>query len=59
MPLYEQAHELLLADAFAVVLANQANTFLVKPEVTGYKTTPSDGEWPGEWASPLTLDVTR
>ena len=58
-PLYEEAHRLLLADAFAVVISNQANVFLVKPEVTGYTTTPSDGEWPGEWASPLTLDVTR
>jgi oligopeptide transport system substrate-binding protein len=58
-PLYEEAHQLLLDDAFAVVLANQANVFLVKPEVTGYTTTPSDGEWPGEWASPLTLDVER
>jgi len=59
IPLYEEAHRLLLADAFAVVISNQANVFLVKPEVTGYTTTPSDGEWPGEWASPLTLDVTR
>ena len=58
-PLYEEAHRLLLADAFAVVLSNQANVFLVKPEVTGYTTTPSDGEWPGQWASPLTLDVER
>ena len=59
LPLYEEAHRLLLADAFAVVLSNDANTFLVKPNVTGYTTTPSDGEWPGQWASPLTLDVTR
>ncbi len=58
-PLYEEAHQLLLADAVGVVIGNQANVFLVKPEVTGYVTTPSDGEWPGEWASPLTLDVTR
>ena len=59
VPLYEQAHRILLEDAFAVVAFNQANVYLVKPSVTGYETTPSDGEWPGEWASPLTLDVTR
>jgi oligopeptide transport system substrate-binding protein len=58
-PLYEEAHQLLLQDAFAVVLANEANSFLVKPEVSGYITTPGDDQWPGEWASPLTLDVAR
>jgi oligopeptide transport system substrate-binding protein len=58
-PLYEEAHRLLLADAVGVVISNQANVFLVKPNVTGYTPGPSDGEWPGQWASLLTIDVTR
>ena len=34
---YEEAHRLLLADAPMVFVANQANVFLVKPYVTGYR----------------------
>ena len=57
-PLYEEAGRLLLADLPGVFLDNQANVYLVKPYVRGYTITPSDGEWPGEWASLLTLDIT-
>jgi oligopeptide transport system substrate-binding protein len=57
--IYEEAHHLLLADVPAVFTGNDANVFLVKPYVSGYQTTPSDVEWPGEWASALTLDVER
>jgi len=59
MPLYEEAGRLLLDDVPGVVLSNEANVFLVKPYVTGYVPSPSDSEWPGQWASPLTLSVER
>jgi oligopeptide transport system substrate-binding protein len=59
LPLYEEASQVLLDDLPGVFLSNQANVYLVKPYVTGYVTSPSDSEWPGEWASPLTLSVER
>jgi oligopeptide transport system substrate-binding protein len=58
LPFYEEAGRVLLNDVPGVFLANEANVFLVKPSVTGYTVTPSDVGWPGQWASPLTLDVT-
>ncbi len=59
LPLDEEAHRLLLDGVPAVFVSNQAAVFLVKPEVTGYATAASDGEWPGQFSSPLTLDVER
>ena len=59
IPFYEEAGQLLLDDLPGVVLSNEANVYLVKPYVTGYVPSPSDSEWPGEWASPLTLSVER
>jgi oligopeptide transport system substrate-binding protein len=59
MPFYEEAGQLLLDDLPGIVLSNEANVFMVKPYVTGYVPSPADSEWPGEWASPLTLAVER
>jgi oligopeptide transport system substrate-binding protein len=57
--LYEQAGEILVDDIPGAFAYNLANTFLVKPYVTGYSTTPSDFEWPGDVASKLTVDINR
>ncbi len=57
--LYQQAGEILVDDIPGPFAYNTANVFLVKPEVTGYQTTASDSEWPGQWASLLTIDVNR
>lgn len=56
---YEQAGQVLIDELPAAFLFNLANNFLVKPNVTGYATTASDDQWPGQWASPLTIDVER
>jgi len=57
IPLYEEAERLLLADVPFVILGNQANVFLVKPEVSGYTLTATDVEWPGLFASMRTIDL--
>lgn len=56
---YEQAHQILLEDLPSPNLYNLANVFLVQPAVTGYTTTSSDSEIPGQWGSLLTIDVNR
>lgn len=57
--LYEQASQILVDDLPSPFLYSIALKFMVKPEVTGYKTTSADGEWPGERGSMLTIDVNR
>ena len=54
---YEQAGELLVEDAPGPFLYNPTNTVLIKPEVTGYTQGASDVEWPGQFASLLTIDI--
>ncbi len=54
LELYQQAGETLVADMPVTFLYNWTTAVLVKPDVTGYVTTPRD-LWPG-WASLLTLD---
>jgi oligopeptide transport system substrate-binding protein len=56
---YEQAGQLLVDDVPGPFAYNPANVFLVKPNVSGYDTTPSDVEWPGEFASALTIDISK
>lgn len=53
---YRQANQILLDDLPAPFVYHLANVFLVKPEVTGYKTTSADSEIPGQWGSLLTID---
>jgi oligopeptide transport system substrate-binding protein len=55
--LYQEAEQLLLADAPAIFLYNPKTGVLVKPYVTGYAVTGMD-YWPG-WTTPLTIDVER
>jgi oligopeptide transport system substrate-binding protein len=57
MTLYEQAGRVLQQDAPAVFAFNPAGVFLVKPNVTGYVATAGDFNWPGAWASPLTINI--
>ena len=54
---YRQAGELLVEDVPGPFLYNPQNTVLVKPEVTGYTAGASDAEWPGQFASLLTIDI--
>jgi oligopeptide transport system substrate-binding protein len=55
--LYEEAGRLLVEDAPGVFAFNLAAVVLVKPEVTGYQATSADFFYPGQWASPMTLDL--
>ncbi|KAB8144970.1 peptide ABC transporter substrate-binding protein [Chloroflexia bacterium SDU3-3] len=57
--LIKQAGQMLIDDLPSPFAYSNANVFLVKPEVTGYKTTSADSEFPGQWGSLLTLDVSR
>lgn len=57
--LYEQASQILHDDIPAPVMYHRANVYLVKPEVTGYKPTSADAEYPGERGSLMSLDVNR
>ncbi|MBC7877330.1 MAG: peptide ABC transporter substrate-binding protein [Anaerolineales bacterium] len=54
--LYEQAQDLLLADIPSVFGYNTSHTFLVKPWITGFITTPQDNTFPGDW-TPWTISV--
>lgn len=56
MDLYQQAGELLVADIPGPFLYNLSTNVLVKPNVIGYVATPLDVNWPGQFASLLTLD---
>lgn len=57
--LYQQAGQILVDDVPGPFAYHPVTTFLVKPTVTGYNTTPEDSEWPGETASALSLAITR
>ena len=59
LKLYEQASNMLIDDIPGPFLYNATGIFLVKPNVTGYTTTAADVQWPGQWGSMLTVDVTR
>ena len=57
--LYQQAGEILVADAPGPFLYNLSTNMLVKPNVTGYTATALDVQWPGQFTSLLTLDKTE
>lgn len=59
LALYQQAGEILVNDVPGPFLYNLSTNVLVKPEVTGYTATALDVNWPGQFASLLTLDVER
>ena len=59
IPLYEEAGQILVDDVPGPFLYNSLQTVLVKPFVTGYTPSASDAEWPGQYASLMTLDIER
>jgi oligopeptide transport system substrate-binding protein len=58
LALYEEAGQMLVADAPAIFLDNPFTQLLVKPYVTGYTVTSIDQYFPGQ-QTPLTIDVER
>jgi len=59
MGLYQQAGEMLVDDIPGPFLYNGTQVSLVSPKVTGYVSTPLDAEWPGQFTSLLTIDITE
>ncbi|MDQ2683148.1 MAG: peptide ABC transporter substrate-binding protein [Chloroflexota bacterium] len=59
LALYQQAGQILVEDIPGPFLYNLSNLVLIKPYVTGYTATALDVEWPGQFASLLTLDITQ
>jgi oligopeptide transport system substrate-binding protein len=57
--LYQQAGQILVDDVPGPFAYYPVRTFLVKPSVTGYSTTPEDSEWPGQTAAAQTFQVGR
>lgn len=53
---YQQAQDMLVADAPVAFMWNNVNSYMIKPWVTGVKTTPQDSGWSGI-QSPLTIDI--
>jgi oligopeptide transport system substrate-binding protein len=58
MAYYEQAGEILVEDQPGPFIFHLTGNYVVKPNITGYKPTPSDSEWPGQFGSLMTLDKT-
>jgi oligopeptide transport system substrate-binding protein len=58
LDLYEQAGQILIDDIPGPFLYNLSNLMLISPNVTGYTPTALDAEFPGQFASLLTLDIT-
>ena len=56
---YEQAGQILIDDQPGPFLLNLVGVFVVNPAVTGYTPTPAEGQWPGQFSSLMTLDITR
>jgi len=56
LDLYLQAQQILLNDIPAAFGYNTLNTFLVKPWVHGYQTTPQDSRFPGD-ITPWTITI--
>ena len=61
MDLYNQAQKLLIAGVPVTMAWNNVNTYLVKPWVTGIKTTPQDSDWPGQHRrrGPFDIDTSK
>jgi len=53
--LYQQAQDKLVDDNPVAFFWNNVNAYMVKPWVSGYKTTPQDA-WPGD-VTPGTIDI--
>jgi oligopeptide transport system substrate-binding protein len=55
--LYQQAGQMLVEDIPGPFLYNLSNTVLISPRVTGYVAAAGDAEFPGQFASLLTIDI--
>ena len=55
---YEQAGRLLVEDVPGVFVFNGTGLYLVQPNVTGITPTASEGEWPGQYSSLMTMTKT-
>jgi oligopeptide transport system substrate-binding protein len=58
LELYQQAGQMLVDDIPGPFLYNGTTVVLVSPNVTGYTATPLDVNWPGQFTSPMTRDIT-
>jgi oligopeptide transport system substrate-binding protein len=56
MELYAKAQDMLIADAPVAFMWNNVNSYMVKPWVKGYKTTPQDAWFPGD-GNAFTIDI--
>jgi len=56
MELYQKAQDMLVAGAPVAFAWNNVNTYMVKPWVTGIKTTPQDHWFPGDTTA-ITIDI--
>ena len=56
---YEQAGQILIDDQPGPFLLNLVGVFVVNPAVTGYTPTPAESQWPGQFSSLMTLDISR
>ncbi|HRA47401.1 MAG TPA: peptide ABC transporter substrate-binding protein [Thermomicrobiales bacterium] len=59
MELYQQAGQILVNDIPSPFLYNLSNVVLINPKVTGYTPAAVDAEWPGQFASLLTIDISE
>lgn len=59
LKIYQAAGQMLVDDVPGVFMYHRINIFLVKPYVSGYSSSPSDYEWPGQYTSAATIDVQR
>jgi oligopeptide transport system substrate-binding protein len=55
---YQQAGEILVEDQPGPFVFNLAANFVVKPSVTGYTPTAMETDWPGQYSSLMTIDMT-
>lgn len=54
--LYQQAQDMLVQSSPGAFMWNNVNAYLVKPWVTGYETTPTDSNYPGQ-INPIVIDI--
>jgi oligopeptide transport system substrate-binding protein len=54
--LYQQAQDVLITSGPGAFMWNNVNSYLVKPWVSGFATTPLDSNYPGQ-INPIALDV--
>jgi oligopeptide transport system substrate-binding protein len=58
MKYYQQAGQILVDEQPSPFIFYPAANFVVSPAVTGYTPTAGETEWPGQFSSLMTLDIT-